>query len=347
MSSSSVKNAVRDATDRVEQAASQVASSIQGQAKQQVKPLVPDFSLVDYARFWMSGALCATISHGALVPADVVKTRLQLEAAGSKMGMMSMARSIIASEGPAGLMTGFGPTAVGYLIQGGTKFCGFEAFKRAGVKLAGSEEEAEKHRTLIYIGGASAAELIASTFLTPLEAARIRLVSDRKYAKGLVDSLTRMMREGGVRELYAGYIPILLKQIPFTQAQFTINEYAHEFVSKNVSEKTIESYGKAGELSVSLSCGLAAGIGAAIASHPADTLLSKINKGGGGKGGAVSKLITLSRQTGFMGLWAGLGPRIIMQGGLICFQMVLYDQIKLALKAPPSITIAKETSEHH
>lgn len=157
--------------------------------------------------------------------------------------------------------------------------------------------------------------------------------------------MTRMASEGGFRGFYAGYIPILLKQIPFTQAQFTINEYAHEFVKKNVPQDTIASYGKSGEIGVSLACGLAAGIGAAIASHPADTLLSKINKGGGGSGGSVSKLITLTKETGFSGLWAGLGTRIIMQGALICAQMAIYDQIKLGLGAPPGITIAKkETS---
>lgn len=233
------------------------------------------------------------------------------------------------------------PTLPGYLIQGGTKFCGFEFFKAKFAIMAGSREEAEKHRTAIYIGGASAAELIASTLLTPLEAARIRLVSERGYAKGLVGAVTRMGREGGLREFYAGIVPIMFKQIPFTQAQFTINEYMHELIKTNVDEKRIQQAGKTGEVGVSLFCGLAAGVGAAIASHPADTLLSKINKGGGGKGSAFSKMVTLTREMGFMGLWAGLGPRIIMQAGLICAQMALYDQIKRGLGAPPPVSIAK------
>lgn len=78
---------------------------------------VPRYSFPDYVRFFSAGALCATITHGAMTPVDVVKTRLQLEPAGSKLGMASMARHIISSEGPSGLMTGFGPTAVGmYLV---------------------------------------------------------------------------------------------------------------------------------------------------------------------------------------------------------------------------------------
>lgn len=57
---------------------------------------------------------------------DVVKTRLQLEPKGSKLGMISMARQIVAAEGASGLLTGFGPTAVGYLVQGAAKFAGYE-----------------------------------------------------------------------------------------------------------------------------------------------------------------------------------------------------------------------------
>lgn len=44
--------------------------------------------------------------------------------------------------------------------------------------------------------------------------------------------------------------------------------------------------------------------------QPADTLLSQINKGHGPKGPMVSRLITLGKEAGFRGLFAGLGPRM-------------------------------------
>jgi solute carrier family 25 phosphate transporter 3 len=53
----------------------------------------------------------------------------------------------------------------------------------------------------------------ADIFLTPLEATRIRLVSQRGYATGLVTGFTRLAREGGLRVLYAGFIPILFKSV--------------------------------------------------------------------------------------------------------------------------------------
>ena len=44
--------------------------------------------------------------------------------------------------------------------------------------------------------------LVASTLLTPLEAARIRLVSSKGYANGLVGAVGRMAKEGGLGEFY-------------------------------------------------------------------------------------------------------------------------------------------------
>jgi solute carrier family 25 phosphate transporter 3 len=56
-----------------------------------------------------------------------------------------------------------------------------------------------------------ALRFFADILLTPLEATRIRLVSQHGYANGLVSGFTRILREGGVRDLYAGFIPILFK----------------------------------------------------------------------------------------------------------------------------------------
>ncbi|KAK0535007.1 mitochondrial phosphate carrier protein [Tilletia horrida] len=294
--------------------------------------LVPTFSLIDYGKFLAAGGLCATITHGMMTPVDVVKTRIQLEPPGQRVSMLTMGRNIIASEGPGGLLTGFGPTAVGYLVQGGLKFAGYEFWKRQFVLLAGSQQTAEQYRTAIYLTGASIAEVFATMALTPLEAARIRMVSERGFASNLFGALSKMTAQEGLGGLYAGIIPILCKQVPY-----------HELVEKTMDKKAIEENSKAGEVTIQLGCGLVAGAVAAVLSHPADTLLSKINQGGGGSGGTVSRLVKLAQETGPVRIWAGLGPRILMTAGLVSGQFLLYAQIKTALGAPAGITIAKSS----
>ncbi|KAK0561718.1 mitochondrial phosphate carrier protein [Tilletia horrida] len=117
----------------------------------------------------------------------------------------------------------------------------------------------------------------------------------------------------------------------------------HELVEKTMDKKAIEENSKAGEVTIQLGCGLVAGAVAAVLSHPADTLLSKINQGGGGSGGTVSRLVKLAQETGPVRIWAGLGPRILMTAGLVSGQFLLYAQIKTALGAPAGITIAKSS----
>ncbi len=63
------------------------------------------------------GERALIVGHCACTAIDVVKTRIQIDPAYKKFNLLSGARHVIANEGSAGLLTGFGPTAVGYLVQ--------------------------------------------------------------------------------------------------------------------------------------------------------------------------------------------------------------------------------------
>ncbi|KAL0961434.1 hypothetical protein HGRIS_006379 [Hohenbuehelia grisea] len=303
---------------------------------------VPQFTPRDYSSFFLAGALCCTVTHGAMTPIDVVKTRIQINPAYKSFNILSGTRHVIASEGPSALLTGFGPTAVGYLVQGGAKFAGYEYWKKTFVQIAGDQETAVKYRTAIYLGASSVAEFFADILLTPLEATRIRLVSEKNYASGLVTGFSRLAREGGIRELYAGFLPILCKQIPYAIGQFTVNEFCHELVYRTMSEEKKRSLSSTSKFSIALGSGVVAGFAAAILSQPADTLLSQINKGHGPSGSMPHRLVTLAREAGFSGLFAGLGPRMIMTAGLVSGQFLMYGGIKNALGAPPGLEIHNE-----
>ncbi len=60
---------------------------------------------------------------------DVVKTRMQLDPVKYNKGMIAGFRQVIAGEGAGALLTGFGPTASGYFIQGWFKFGGTHVLK--------------------------------------------------------------------------------------------------------------------------------------------------------------------------------------------------------------------------
>ena len=79
-----------------------------------------------YLKGAFAGGLCCAITHGGLVPVDVVKTRIQLQPDVYNEGMVGGFRKIVAEEGVGALATGFGPTAAGYFVQGWFKFGGVE-----------------------------------------------------------------------------------------------------------------------------------------------------------------------------------------------------------------------------
>merc|ERR1712037_1034736 len=105
---------------------------------------------------------------------------------------------------------------------------------------------------------------------------------------------------------------MLFKQVPYTMAKFA--------VQGRVAESMYNSLGKPDELGVAvntgvaLSSGVVAGVVSAMISHPADTLLSKMNKAGeGGSGSIPSRMWNVSTQMGFRKLCTtGLGARCVM-----------------------------------
>merc|ERR1719409_2488659 len=91
----------------------------------------------------------------------------------------------------------------------------------------------------------------------------------------------------------------------------------------------------AGNIGVSLGSGVVAGVVAAIISHPADTLLSKINKAGaGGTGSMMQRLGNIAAEEGLWRLCTvGLGARCIMIGTLTAGQFGVFDIVMGAVGA--------------
>lgn len=231
------------------------------------------------------------------------------------------------------LSTGFGATASGYFVQGWFKFGGVELFKIKAVETFG-EEKAWANKTKIYLASAAVAEFIADIFLCPLEAVRIRAVSDPEFCDGLADGFSKILKAEGVGGFYAGFSPILFKQIPYTMAKFAVQGSAADTIYNSMGKSPAEC-SSGTNLGVSLTSGVIAGVAAAIISHPADTLLSKVNKAGaGGDGSTTTRLINIAKETGFVKLCTvGLLPRCVMIGTLTAGQFGIFDTVMGALGA--------------
>ena len=94
-----------------------------------LRPFIPsaaESKLYDWNKYNMkyflngalAGGICCSVTHGAMCPIDVVKTRIQLDPVTYNSGLIGGVKQVIAAEGAGALATGLGPTAVGYFIQG-------------------------------------------------------------------------------------------------------------------------------------------------------------------------------------------------------------------------------------
>jgi solute carrier family 25 phosphate transporter 3 len=236
-------------------------------------------------------------------------------------------RKVIANEGAGALLTGVGPTFAGYFLQGAFKFGGYEFFKQQSINLLGYET-AKENRTAVYLASSACAEFFADIALCPLEATRIRLVSEPTFASGLISGFSKIFKQEGLGAFYSGFGPILFKQVPYTMAKFVVFEKVAETIYGSVDKATASDGMKT---TINLGSGLIAGFAAAIVSQPADTMLSKINKSKGLPGeGTTSRLIKIAKELGLRGSYAGIGARLFMVGTLTAGQFAIYGDIKVS-----------------
>lgn len=280
-----------------------------------------------YLKSAMSGGIAACFTHFIMVPVDVVKTRMQLEPM-AYPNTQSALRSILKSEGPKGLTLGLGPTNYGYFVQGMFKYGLYEYFKNNFARILG-QERAERNAHLLYLTAGMTAEAVADVFLTPFEAVRIRLVADPAYSSGTFGAIRRVVGTEGLSGLYRGFAPLVMKQVPYTAVKLTVFEATEELLYDHLLPQPRSDLSSATQLGVSAVSGFVGGVASAVASHPADTLLTRVNV-------SKSGVWTVLRQLGFSGIWSGLMPRMGMVGVLAALQLLVYDTAKVVLFGLPT-----------
>jgi len=274
------------------------------------------------------GVLSCGITHTAVTPLDLVKCRLQVDK--EKYKSIGNGFKVTLAEGGAkGLVLGWAPTAIGYSAQGLCKFGFYEVFKKIYSDMIG-EENTYLYRTSLYLASSASAEFFADIALSPMEACKVRMQTSPvgTFPTTLRGAFPKIMAEEGVNGFYKSLVPLWCRQIPYTMMKFACFERTVEAIYQYVVPKPRAECSKSEQLVVTFAAGYIAGVFCAIVSHPADTIVSYMNKAkGSGIGDAA-------RALGFKGMWGGLVPRIVMIGTLTALQWFIYDGVKVQLRLP-------------
>jgi len=292
----------------------------------------------------IGGILSCGLTHTAVTPLDLVKCNAQAnpeEFKGTMQGFKKIysgnAAKLGFGSGFPGLVKGWGPTLVGYSIQGLCKFGFYEYFKHEFSVMAG-EENSVKYRDLVYLLSSASAEIIADIALCPFEAVKVRIQTRPDFARGLVDGLPKFISTEGIGNLYASIGPLWARQVPYTVIKFMAFERIAEAIY-SILPKPKSQMSKTEQMGVIFTAGYLAGILCGAVSHPADTMVSKINKLQM-VGSLSQKMKVIYTGTpdkpgiGFGGLWAGFLPRVVMIGTLTGLQWFIYGAFKASVGLP-------------
>jgi len=282
-----------------------------------------------YAKCMLGGVLACGVTHAGITPLDVAKCNMQVNPAKYK-SLGSTLKLLVAEEGATGIWKGFGPTFVGYSLQGMFKYGLYEVFKDYYMNLAG-EEASNKYKPAIWLAGSASAEVFADIALCPLEMLKVKIQTSQNgsFPTAFGAALKEMNRtKVETRFPFGSLVPLWSRQIPYTMAKFFFFEKIVQIFYTKIFTEPKESYGKGTQLGVTFASGYLAGVVCAIVSHPADSLVSQLGKveNKGKSIGAIAKEVGM-----FSLATKGLGTRVIMIGTLTGFQWWIYDSFKSAM----------------
>ncbi|OUC44291.1 hypothetical protein D917_02217, partial [Trichinella nativa] len=253
-----------------------------------------------FALCGLGGVVSCGLTHTGVVPLDLVKCRIQLT---------------VSEEGIRGLARGWAPTAIGYSLQGLGKFGFYEIFKVVYSNALGEVTSAS-------------AEFFADIMLAPMEACKVRIQTQPGCPSALRRVAPSILRQEGMWGFYKGIVPLWMRQIPYTMMKFACFERTVELLYRYVVPKPRSQCSKPEQLGVTFIAGYIAGVFCALVSHPADSVVSKLNQDSG------STAAQALRKLGWRGVWKGLLPRIIMIGTLTALQWFIYDFVKVTFRMP-------------
>jgi solute carrier family 25 phosphate transporter 3 len=282
-----------------------------------------------YAKCMLGGALACGVTHAGITPLDVAKCNMQVDPVKYK-GLVPGLKTLVAEQGQNGIWKGFGPTFVGYSLQGMFKYGLYEVFKDTYMNLAG-EELSNKYKPLIWLAGSASAEVFADIALCPFEMAKVKIQTSPPgtFPIGFGAAMAEMSRTKiETRFPFGSLVPLWSRQIPYTMAKFFFFEKIVQLFYSNVFTAPKETYGKGTQLGITFASGYLAGVVCAIVSHPADSIVSQLGKASN-KGKSVG---TIVGEVGMANLATkGLSTRVLMIGTLTGFQWWIYDSFKSAM----------------
>lgn len=239
----------------------------------------------------ISGAFAGLAVDLTLFPLDTIKTRLQASGGLLKNG------------GYRGLYRGMGSIAAGSAPGAALFFLSYEASK---------SHLPISNPSLLAVSSGSIAETLACLIRVPTEVIKQR--TQTASAASSWQTLSTVLRQGGVSGVYRGFAGTLAREIPFVAIQFPLWEALKRQIVKS---RSIASPDQATPSEAAV-CGALAGAISAAATTPMDVIKTRLMLSNSQQG-YLTTLRAVVQAEGVMALTKGMIPRVcwIGAGGFI------------------------------
>ena len=246
---------------------------------------------------------------------------------------MKAGHDILKEEGLSALWAGLGPTALGYLLEGAVKFGTYEILKPVFRRLLAGVAASTSigffnSQILSFIMCGAAAGLAASIILCPMEAIRIRMVSEPEYATGgWMKAGYKILKQEGVDGLGKGINPMIMKQVPYTVTKnVSFDVLTKAFYAMLRAQGIVLTAGSM--IAIPLLSATLSSVLSTITSQPGDMVLSLVNAHKGDRKPSDIFTSIIQSTHGVRGFFIGFKTRILHVGVTVTIQLMVYDFVK-------------------
>eukprot|EP00929_Paragymnodinium_shiwhaense_P075712 TRINITY_DN38740_c0_g1_i4.p1 TRINITY_DN38740_c0_g1~~TRINITY_DN38740_c0_g1_i4.p1 ORF type:complete len:454 (+),score=92.51 TRINITY_DN38740_c0_g1_i4:79-1440(+) len=172
---------------------------------------------------FVAGGSAGALAQAAIYPLEICRTRLATAPQGTYTGAFHCLQSIVRKEGFRHLYQGLGTSVVGMVPYAGMDLAVYSMLKEVVSKQCGDKKEPG---VTLVLGCGMVSSTVALVGTYPIGLVRTKLqVSGMPGApsfSGPVDALIKTVRAGGVRGLYKGIVPTMMKVVPSASISFAV-----------------------------------------------------------------------------------------------------------------------------
>ncbi|KAJ6577146.1 mitochondrial tricarboxylate transporter [Mycena capillaripes] len=261
----------------------------------------------------IAGATAGAVEAFATYPTEFVKTRSQF--GGKRESPIAIIKDTLKNKGVLGFYSGCTALVVGNSAKAGVRFVSYDHFKHL---LADSEGKVSAPRSLLAGLGAGMTEAIFA--VTPSETIKTKLIDDAKRPnpqyRGLIHGTASIVRQEGIRGIYRGLFPVMMRQGANSAVRFTTYSTLKQFVQGAARPgQTLPS-------TITFGIGAIAGLVTVYTTMPLDVIKTRMQslEARAQYRNSFHCAYRIFTEEGILRFWTGTTPRLmrlVMAGGIV------------------------------